>query len=92
MSNTDNKTSVLEGYFISDFNVNYEIKPNKLFKSIILSGLVNNIFNNEYVSNGYFGSYDYPDDTISTGIATGYYAGYYPQATINFLMGLTLKF
>lgn len=92
MGNIDNEDSILESYFINDLNVNYEIKPNKLFKSIIFSGLVNNIFNKEYVSNGYFGSYDYNDPSSPTGVTTGYYTGYYPQATINFLLGMTLKF
>ena len=92
MGNIDNEDSILESYFINDLNVNYEIKPNKLFKSIIFSGLVNNIFNKEYVSNGYFGSYDYNDPSSPTGVTTGYYTGYYPQATTNFLLGMTLKF
>ena len=92
MGNTNNEASVLESYFVNDFNINYEIKPNKLFKSIILSGLVNNIFNKEYVSNGYFGSFDFDDPSSPIGITTGYYAGYYPQATTNFLVGVTMKF
>ncbi len=92
MGNTDNEESILESYFVNDFNINYEIKPNKLFKSIILSALVNNIFNKEYVSNGYFGSFDFDDSTSPTGTTTGYFAGYYPQATTNFLVGATLKF
>ncbi|PWH83637.1 TonB-dependent receptor [Algibacter marinivivus] len=92
MGNTDNKESILESYFVNDFNINYEIKPNKLFKSIVLSGLVNNIFNKKYVSNGYFGSFDFDDNTSPTGTTTGYFAGYYPQATTNFLVGATLKF
>ena len=92
MGNTDNPESILESYFVNDFNINYEIKPNKLFKSIVLSGLVNNIFNKEYVSNGYFGSFDFDDNTSPTGITTGYFAGFYPQATTNFLVGATLKF
>ncbi len=92
MGNTDNEESVLESYFVNDFNINYEIKPNKLFKSIVLSGLVNNIFNRKYVSNGYFGSYDFDDTSSPTGTTTGYFAGYYPQATTNFLVGATLKF
>tara|TARA_R110002096_G_scaffold5570_5_gene25988 strand:- start:76 stop:2229 length:2154 start_codon:yes stop_codon:yes gene_type:complete len=92
MGNTDNDGSLLESYFVNDFNINYEIKPNKLFKSIILSGLVNNIFNKKYVSNGYFGSYDFDDTSSPTGTTTGYFAGYYPQATTNFLIGVTLKF
>ncbi len=92
MGNTDNEESLLESYFVNDFNINYEIKPNKLFKSIVLSGLVNNIFNKKYVSNGYFGSFDFDDNTSPTGTTTGYFAGYYPQATTNFLVGATLKF
>lgn len=92
MGNTDNTESILESYFVNDFNINYEIKPNKLFKSIVLSGLVNNIFNKKYVSNGYFGSFDFDDNTSPTGTTTGFFAGYYPQATTNFLLGATLKF
>ncbi len=92
MGNTDNTESILESYFVNDFNINYEIKPNKLFKSIVLSGLVNNIFNQKYVSNGYFGSFDFDDNTSPTGTTTGFFAGYYPQATTNFLLGATLKF
>ena len=92
MGNTDNEASILESYFINDFNINYEIKPNKLFKSIVLSGLVNNMFNKKYVSNGYFGSFDYEDASSPSGTTTGYFAGYYPQATTNFLVGATLKF
>lgn len=92
MGNTDNPESILESYFVNDFNINYEIKPNKLFKSIVLSGLVNNIFNKEYVSNGYFGSFDFDDNASPTGTTTGFFAGYYPQATTNFLVGATFKF
>ena len=92
MGNTNNEASILDSYFVNDFNINYEIKPNKLFKSITFSALVNNIFNKEYVSNGYFGSFDFDDPSSTTGTTTGYFAGYYPQATTNFLVGVTLKF
>lgn len=92
MGNIDNEGSKLESYFVNDFNINYTIKPNKIFKSIILSGLVNNIFNKEYVSNGYFGSFDFSNSSSPTGITTGYFTGFYPQATTNFLLGATLKF
>ncbi|WP_242203898.1 TonB-dependent receptor [Aestuariivivens insulae] len=92
LGNIDNDLSKLDSYFVNDLNIVYEIKPNRLFKSIVISGLINNIFNKEYVSNGYFGSYDYDDPSSSTGKTTGYYTGYYPQATTNFLVGATLKF
>lgn len=91
MGNTDSDTSKLDDYFVNDFNVTYEIKTSKIFKSILLSGLVNNVFGEEYVSNGYYYTYD---DTWSvpgqTTTIEG--AGYYPQATTNFLLGATFKF
>lgn len=91
MGNIDAEASKLESYFINDFNINYEIKPKTIFKSIIFSGLVNNMFNVEYVSNGYFFTFD--DTWTNPGTTTTIEgAGYYPQATINFLLGATFKF
>ena len=91
MGNVDSEFSKLDSYFVNDFNINYEIKPNKLFKSIILSGLVNNVFNKKYVSNGYY--YTYDDTWSAQGTTTTIEGtGYYPQATTNFLLGVTLKF
>ncbi|MGB1209954.1 MAG: TonB-dependent receptor [Lacinutrix venerupis] len=91
MSNTEAELSKLESYFVNDFNVTYEIKTNKIFKSILLSGLVNNIFGEEYISNGFYYTYD---DTWSVAGETTTIegVGYYPQATTNFLVGATLKF
>jgi iron complex outermembrane receptor protein len=78
MNNIDDDNSKLADYFVNDFNVSYELKTKKIFKSILFTGLVSNIFNREYVSNGadYGWGYIY----------------YYPQATTNFLIGATLKF
>ena len=53
--------------------------------------LVNNIFNVEYNSNGYFYTYD-DDFSVPGTITTIEGAGFYPQAGINFLAGITLKF
>jgi len=91
MGNTDSKISKLDSYFVNDFNITYEIKTNSIFKSVVFSGLVNNIFGEKYVSNGYY--YTYDDDFSNPGnITTIEGAGYYPQATTNFLVGVTLKF
>jgi len=91
MGNTDSDVSKLDSYFVNDFSITYEIKTNSIFKTIVLSGLVNNIFGEKYVSNGYYYTFD---DTWSvpgeTTTIEG--AGYYPQATTNFLLGATLKF
>jgi iron complex outermembrane receptor protein len=77
MNNIELADAKLADYFVNDLNVAYEIKPKSVFKSIIVTGLVNNIFDKKYVSNGYMWDV---------------YPYYYPQAGINFLAGLTLKF
>jgi iron complex outermembrane receptor protein len=77
MNNIELPAAKLADYFVNDFNASYEIIPNKIFKSITVTALVNNIFDKKYVSNGYM--YDV-------------YPYYYPQAGTNFLIGLNLKF
>ena len=91
MSNNDSKNSMLESYFINDLNFTYQIKTNKLFDSIIFSALINNLFDIEYISNGYY--YTYDDTWSNPGeVVTLDGAGYYPQATRNFLIGISMKF
>lgn len=91
MGNIDSKGSKLESYAVNDLSISYEFKPKSIFKSILITGLVNNIFDYEYESNGYF--YTFDDDYSNPGtIQTIEGAGYYPQAGINFLAGLTLLF
>lgn len=87
LSNTDTDASKLDAYFTTDFNVSYELKMDRILKSIVLSGLVNNIFNEQYVSNGY----TYLDDFSTPGTSFEV-QGYYPQAGTNFLIGATLNF
>lgn len=91
MGNIDSEVSTLSAYSQTDFNVQYEILTNSFIKSIVLSGLVNNIFDSLYVSNGYFYTYDFGDENTGE-ILTGEGAGYYPQAGINFLLGATFNF
>lgn len=91
MGNIDSDVSKLDSYFVNDLNVSYEIKPKKVFKSIVVSALVNNIFDLKYESNGFFYTYDIKDP-VTSAIRTFDVPGYYPQAGINCLVGLTLKF
>lgn len=91
MGNIDSEGSTLDSYTQTDFNIQYEINTHSFIKSIVLSGLVNNIFDADIVSNGYFFTYD--DDFSNPGTVTTIEgAGYYPQAGINFLVGATFNF
>ena len=90
MGNIDAEKSILPDYTTSDLNINYEWKINKGIKSIVFSGLINNIFDRKYESNGYF--YTYNDNWSGPGISTIEGVGFYPQAGINFLIGMNLKF
>jgi iron complex outermembrane receptor protein len=77
MNNIESAESKLADYFINDLNISYEIKPKSVFKSIVIKGLVNNILDKKYISNGYMWDI---------------YPYYYPQAGTNCLAGVTLKF
>ena len=91
MGNTDQPNSILDSYFINDLSISYLLKPSKIFESISINILINNLLNKEYISNGYYYTYD---DTWSVPgqIKTLDGAGYYPQATRNFLLGFVFKF
>ena len=91
MSNTEAEGSKLDAYFVNDFNVQYTWADAPVFEEVIFTGLVNNVFNEKYVSNGYFYTYDVPAET-GGGVETFGGAGYYPQAETNFLLGVTLRF
>ena len=91
MGNIDSETSRLEAYTVSDLNVNYRILPKSLFKEINVSLLLNNFLGTEYVSNGYFYTFD-DDYSVPGVVSTVEGAGYYPQARFNFLAGLSLRF
>lgn len=91
MGNIDSEASKLESYFINDLNIVYTLDSLPWIKEVVFSALVNNIFNVKYISNGYF--YTWDDDFSNPGTVTTIEgAGYYPQATINFLIGATVKF
>ncbi len=91
MSNTDSDLSKLDSYTISYFNIVFKLKNTKLFNEVTISAIINNLLNTKYVSNGYHYTYD---DTWSSPdqVVTYEGVGYYPQATRNYLLGLTFKF
>lgn len=84
LDNTSNEERRLDAFFVNDLRINYSFKT-KLIPEIGFALTLNNLFGEQYESNGY---------------TWGYIAGgkhivenfYYPQAGINYLAGLTLKF
>jgi iron complex outermembrane receptor protein len=83
LDNTSNEARKLNAFFVNNIRLSYDLKV-KGVKNIGFGLLVNNIFNELYVSNGYTYSY------ISGGPVTENY--YYPQAETNFLASVNLKF
>ena len=91
MSNNGSSFSKLDSYSITDLNLRYTFDELYLFDELSINLLINNIFSAEYVSNGYYYTYDdtWTDENMITTIEG---TGYYPQATRNFLFGVGIKF
>ena len=84
LDNTSNENRVIEDYFIDDLRISYNFSL-KTMKNIGVTVLVNNVFNQEYSSNGYTWGYLYEGWQYQQN-------NYYPQAGTNFLASLTLRF
>ena len=91
MSNNGSAYSKLDSYSVTDFNLRYIFDGIDLLDELSINLLINNIFSTEYVSNGYYYTYDdtWSDENMITTIEG---TGYYPQATRNFLFGVGIKF
>ena len=99
IDNTSSEDRMLNDYLVNHLRVSYEW-DSKIFKTAKVSLQVNNLLNNEYVNNawvyrfisdGWDPSGD--DHYVNADSERGYnMAGYYPQATRNYLLGLTLGF
>jgi iron complex outermembrane receptor protein len=82
--NTMNSERMLDPYFFN--NIMIDIEPEtKHLKGSSLQLLVNNIFNTKYESNAYGGNW------FEDGVEKSW-SYYFPQAGINFILKLGLKF
>ena len=84
LDNTANSARKLDAFFVNDFRLAYNTSFKGL-KNIGLTLLVNNVFSEQYESNGYTFSY-----LFGGSFTTENY--YFPQAPVNFLLSLSLKF
>ena len=99
IDNTSSEDRMLDDYLVNNLRVSYKWNS-KIFKTSKLTLQVNNLLNNEYVSNAWV--YHFisdgwdprgSDPYVNTDSKEGYnMAGYFPQATRNYLLGLTLGF
>ena len=89
LDNTSSDSKSIASYYVNNFNASFKIQP-KWIKEIAFNLLLNNVLNDEYVSNGYTFSYFYrPENSNDAAVTENFY---YPQAKRNFLLGMTLKF
>jgi len=84
IDNTSSDERSIDPYFVNDIKLTYKIKT-KAIKEIGFNMLVNNIFNHKYESNAWVYRYVLGGEEFLMD-------GFYPQAGINILGGLTLKF
>ena len=83
LDNTSSVGKQLDAFFVNDLRIAFTPKT-KVFKELNFSLLINNIFNHEYESNGYTYSYLYGGKITENFV--------FPQAGINFLAGMRLRF
>jgi iron complex outermembrane receptor protein len=84
LDNSSLQERSLEAFANQDISASYEFAK-KANRSFLLTARINNITNQKYVPNGYSYAYVYGGETITAN-------GYYPMATINYLIGFTIKF
>lgn len=99
IDNTSSKNRMLDDYLLNHLRFVYDWE-NKMFKTAKITLQVNNLLNNEYVNNAWV--YRFISDTwdptssdayVNKDSVKGYnMAGYFPQATRNYLIGVTLGF
>lgn len=85
IDNTSSDDRSMPAYFVNNLSAAYSIQLPKL-KSIDLQLMVNNLFNEKYVSNGYVWYSYYLDGERQNDLR------YFPQAGTNFLATISFKF
>ncbi|NDP20840.1 MAG: TonB-dependent receptor [Paludibacter sp.] len=85
IDNTSDNERSIDAYFVNNLNFKYALRLNKV-KSIDFNLLVNNLFNAQYATNGWtWYSYYMNNKRVNE-------LRFFPQAGINFLAGVTVKF
>lgn len=88
IDNTGSNDRSLAAYFVNNLRLSYNI-PVKGIRGISVTALINNLFNEQYISNAWVYSYYQSDNSGTTQRYNDF--GFFPQAGINLLAGLTVK-
>ncbi len=84
IDNTSSNDRKLNGYLLNNLKFSYRV-PQKFAKEFNLHLMVNNLFDTKYENNAWVYSYVYGGERFAMD-------GYFPQAGINFMAGLDIKF
>jgi iron complex outermembrane receptor protein len=90
IDNSSNDYNSLDAYSTTDFVFHYSFNP-KWFQNVGISFSIHNIFDAQYVSNAWVYSYN-ETNTTTNQLERNVIDGYFPQAGINFMVGLDFKF
>ncbi len=88
LDNTSDDERSLPAYSVTNLSAGYTFRKTGLGE-ISLQFFVNNLFDTEYIANGYASKFYYRDGGKDT---PNSYVGYYPQAMRNYMARLTLRF
>jgi iron complex outermembrane receptor protein len=84
LDNTSDDARSIPAYFVNDLRLNYSLEQVG-FRNISVIALVRNLFDVDYVSNGWVYKYQ-------SGDQLNMLDGLFPQAGINYMIGLNLQF
>jgi iron complex outermembrane receptor protein len=84
LDNTSDDSRSIDPYFVNDVRLNYSLEHVGL-RNISFIALVRNVFDVDYVSNGWVYKYQSGDQVQKLD-------GLFPQAGINYMLGLNLSF
>lgn len=89
LDNTEDNARSLSAFFVQDFRAMYTFKRKTkrsfALKEVVLTGLVNNLWDQNYEPNGYTYSYIAGGSVVTSNF-------YFPMAGRNFMLGVNLRF
>jgi len=84
LDNSSEDSRSIDAYFVNDIRLNYTLEHIGI-RNISFLFIVKNVFNVDYVSNGWVYKYKTGDEILNMD-------GLYPQAGINYMLGINVSF